>query len=311
MKSCQLAASPRGEAAEVQQTLPDTERLTLNSLYNALDLRFDQKYFKDYARLQMKTRLQKTGESLQEYDSEVERLANLAFFQPPSNCARKISLQYFVDGLKDEEIQKTVRMADVKDLKSALLSALKLEPANEASCRDRRSIHGARVTVDAPYESPCMKKLKEGIQDLMAQPQNKRWRDGQVCPDVDKELWRLGPDDSGVFWRWASVFRCRQGTMAPWARRLGCVLKEKEKEEVTRKERSRKKGQESPGERTDGERERRKETERESGRERESKTRLNRRKRKREREKEEKRAGKREGLVVLRKRRGESLSFAW
>ncbi|GFS53288.1 hypothetical protein TNCV_3844951 [Trichonephila clavipes] len=21
-----------------------------------------------------------------------------------------------------------------------------------------------------------------------------RWRDGQVCPDVDMELWRLGPD---------------------------------------------------------------------------------------------------------------------
>ncbi|GFU05027.1 uncharacterized protein TNCV_1291111 [Trichonephila clavipes] len=52
----------------------------------------------------------------------------------------------------------------------------------------------------------------------------KRWRDGQVCPDVDKELWRLGPDGSGVFWRWTSVSRCGQGTMAPWARRLGCVL---------------------------------------------------------------------------------------
>ncbi|GFY28321.1 hypothetical protein TNCV_4396531 [Trichonephila clavipes] len=51
-----------------------------------------------------------------------------------------------------------------------------------------------------------------------------RWRDGQVCPDVGKELWRLGPDGSGVFWRWTSVFRCGQGTMAPWARRLGCVL---------------------------------------------------------------------------------------
>ncbi|GFT76843.1 hypothetical protein TNCV_3200171 [Trichonephila clavipes] len=24
---------------------------------------------------------------------------------------------------------------------------------------------------------------------------------GQVCPDVDKELCRLGPDSSGVFWR--------------------------------------------------------------------------------------------------------------
>ncbi|GFW61099.1 hypothetical protein TNCV_4873091 [Trichonephila clavipes] len=28
-----------------------------------------------------------------------------------------------------------------------------------------------------------------------------RWRDGPVCPDVDQELWRLGPDSSGVFWR--------------------------------------------------------------------------------------------------------------
>ncbi|GFW69172.1 hypothetical protein TNCV_1819261 [Trichonephila clavipes] len=28
-----------------------------------------------------------------------------------------------------------------------------------------------------------------------------RWRDGQLCPDVDKELWRFGPDGSGVFWR--------------------------------------------------------------------------------------------------------------
>ncbi|GFT60406.1 hypothetical protein TNCV_4971721 [Trichonephila clavipes] len=51
-----------------------------------------------------------------------------------------------------------------------------------------------------------------------------RWRDGQVCPDMDKELWRLGTDGSGVFWRWTSVSRCGQGTMAPWDRRLGCVL---------------------------------------------------------------------------------------
>ncbi|GFX76617.1 uncharacterized protein TNCV_3163351 [Trichonephila clavipes] len=28
-----------------------------------------------------------------------------------------------------------------------------------------------------------------------------RWREGQVCPDVDNELWCLGPDGSGVFWR--------------------------------------------------------------------------------------------------------------
>ncbi|GFT80528.1 uncharacterized protein TNCV_5122471 [Trichonephila clavipes] len=40
IKACELAASLRGEAAEILQTLPLTDRLNLNSLYNALDLRF-------------------------------------------------------------------------------------------------------------------------------------------------------------------------------------------------------------------------------------------------------------------------------
>ncbi|GFS87488.1 hypothetical protein TNCV_207921 [Trichonephila clavipes] len=68
-----------------------------------------------------------------------------------------------------------------------------------------------------------------------------RWRDGQVCPDVDKELWHLGPDGSGG--------------------------KEKEQKKEDKKVR---------GERTDGRRRRereREETERKSG-ERESEARL-------------------------------------
>ncbi|GFV62217.1 uncharacterized protein TNCV_2034951 [Trichonephila clavipes] len=178
-KACQLAASLRVEAAEVLQTFPDTERLNLNSLYNALDLRFGQKYSKDYARLQMKTRLQKTGESLQEYVSEVERLANLAFSDHPATVREAISLQYFGDGLKDGEIQKAVRMADVQDLKSALLYALKLEAATQASRRDCQSIRGARVTADELCESRLLKemeKLKEEMQTIKAGISNQEKR---------------------------------------------------------------------------------------------------------------------------------------
>ncbi|GFT08309.1 uncharacterized protein TNCV_1439081 [Trichonephila clavipes] len=179
VKACQLAASLRGEAAEILQTLPDTERLNLNSLYNALDLRFSQKYSKDYACLQMKTRLQKTGESLQEYASEVERLANLAFTDYPPTVQEAISLQSFVDGLKDGEIQKAVRMADVQDLKSALLYALKLEAATQASRRDRQSIRRARVTADEPCESRLLKemeKLKEEMKTIKAGISNQEKR---------------------------------------------------------------------------------------------------------------------------------------
>ncbi|GFW69031.1 uncharacterized protein TNCV_2919291 [Trichonephila clavipes] len=118
------------------ETLADTERVNLNSLYNALDLRFGQKYSKDYACLQMKTRLQKTGESLLEYASEIEMFSNLTFSDYPAKVREIISLQYFVDGLKDREIQRAIRMTDAQDQKSALLYSLKLEAATPASHRD-------------------------------------------------------------------------------------------------------------------------------------------------------------------------------
>ncbi|GFU61184.1 retrovirus-related Pol polyprotein from transposon 412 [Trichonephila clavipes] len=79
-----------------------------------------------------------------------------------------IAFVYFVDGLKDEEIQRAFRISDVQYFKSALLYALKFE----AKCIDRHFIQGARGTGDAPCESPWRKqirKLKMEIQDLTAQ----------------------------------------------------------------------------------------------------------------------------------------------
>ncbi|GFU01032.1 retrovirus-related Pol polyprotein from transposon 412 [Trichonephila clavipes] len=90
-----------------------------------------------------------------------------------------ISLEYFVDGLMDEEIQMAVIMADVKDPKSALLYALKVEAATQASCIERHSIREARVALDAPCASPWksdIEKLRDESQALMAQRQNRRRR---------------------------------------------------------------------------------------------------------------------------------------
>ncbi|GFT43268.1 uncharacterized protein TNCV_2521141 [Trichonephila clavipes] len=103
VKACHLAAFLIEEAAEVLQTLPDTERLYLNSLYNAQIFSY-----KDYAHLQRKTRHQKLGESLQEHASEIQRLTTLAFSDFSANVREMISLEYFVDELEDEEIQRAV-----------------------------------------------------------------------------------------------------------------------------------------------------------------------------------------------------------
>ncbi|GFW23591.1 retroviral aspartyl protease family protein [Trichonephila clavipes] len=81
-----------------------------------------------------------------------------------------------MDGLKEGEIQKAVRMTDVQDLKSALLYALKLEAATQASRRDRQSIRAARVTADEPTN--CI------IPGLVAE--NRKFRFGLIdYPDPD------------------------------------------------------------------------------------------------------------------------------
>ncbi|GFT49092.1 hypothetical protein TNCV_3262001 [Trichonephila clavipes] len=79
---------------------------------------------------------------------------------------------------------------------------------------------GAPLTIGKAY----LKIIMSSFLGFCEWNTRNRWRDGQVCPDVDKELWRLGPDGSG-------------GGRRP----------EKKKKEVTRKERSRKRARKRRG----------------------------------------------------------------
>ncbi|GFX08646.1 uncharacterized protein TNCV_61731 [Trichonephila clavipes] len=92
-----LIASPVPVKLSLNEGKTNWDYLNLNSLYNALHLGFGQKYSKDYAYLQMRTRLQKTRESLQEYASKIEEHTNLAFSDYPANVQETIYLRYFVD----------------------------------------------------------------------------------------------------------------------------------------------------------------------------------------------------------------------
>ncbi|GFY12739.1 hypothetical protein TNCV_2449301 [Trichonephila clavipes] len=51
---------------------------------------------------------------------------------------------------------------------------------------------GAPLTIGEAY----LKIIMSSFLGFCEWNTRNRWRDGQVCPDVDKELWRLGPDGS-------------------------------------------------------------------------------------------------------------------
>ncbi|GFU79395.1 retrovirus-related Pol polyprotein from transposon 412 [Trichonephila clavipes] len=163
-KACQLAASLRADAADILQTLPETQRLDFDALVNALELRFGEKCVKDYSRLQLKSRQQKVSETLQELATDVERLSHLAFSDCPTEVREVLALQHFIDGVRDPEIQKALRMADLKDLKGALVFAMKFEAAQQATRKDR---HPIRAVNESDTSNSGVERLERQMRSFM------------------------------------------------------------------------------------------------------------------------------------------------
>ncbi|GFX05710.1 retrovirus-related Pol polyprotein from transposon 412 [Trichonephila clavipes] len=163
-KACQLAASLRAEAADILQTLPETQRLDFDALVNALELRFGEKCVKDYSRLQLKSRQQKVSETLQELATDVERLSHLAFSDCPTEVREVLALQHFIDGVRDPEIQKALRMADLKDLKGALVFAMKFEAAQQATRKDR---HPIRAVNESDTSNSSVERLERQMRSFL------------------------------------------------------------------------------------------------------------------------------------------------
>ncbi|GFS75830.1 retrovirus-related Pol polyprotein from transposon 297 [Trichonephila clavipes] len=163
-KACQLAASLRADAADILQTLPETQRLDFDDLVNALELRFGEKCVKDYSRLQLKSRQQKVSETLQELATDVERLSHLAFSDCPTEVREVLALQHFIDGVRDPEIQKALRMADLKDLKGALVFAMKFEAAQQATRKDR---HPIRAVNESDTSNSSVERLERQMRSFL------------------------------------------------------------------------------------------------------------------------------------------------
>ncbi|GFW72432.1 hypothetical protein TNCV_3796601 [Trichonephila clavipes] len=163
-KACQLAASLRADAADILQTLPETQRLDFDALVNALELRFGEKCVKDYSRLQLKSQQQKVSETLQELATDVERLSHLAFSDCPTEVREVLALQHFIDGVRDPEIQKALRMADLKDLKGALVFAMKFEAAQQATRKDR---HPIRAVNESDTSNSSVERLERQMRSFM------------------------------------------------------------------------------------------------------------------------------------------------
>ncbi|GFS99682.1 CCHC-type domain-containing protein [Nephila pilipes] len=163
-KARQLAASLRAEAADVLRTVPEEEQLNFEALTEALELRFGKKCLKDFSRLQLKSRQQRQ-----------------------TDVRDTLALRYFIDGVKDPEIQKALRLAELKDLKSVLVYSLKYEAAQQASRRDRHLVRGAEITNSDPGMADTLKEMRDILLSLNVKYNRNAQKTKVTC-------WRCGAE---------------------------------------------------------------------------------------------------------------------
>ncbi|KAJ8941376.1 hypothetical protein NQ318_003629 [Aromia moschata] len=111
-----LVISLRGQALEILQSIPEEQQNDYDRIVGALEIR-----------------QQRSNESLQEYEADIERLIHLAYPQAPKEFLEQIGIQTFIDGLLDTEMQQALRLGRHTTISDVLVAALEFKAAKEAS----------------------------------------------------------------------------------------------------------------------------------------------------------------------------------
>ncbi|KAI5751979.1 hypothetical protein M8J77_012644 [Diaphorina citri] len=153
-----LMLSLRGPAADLIQTLPKDSNLSYDELVSVIERRFGDDHMQDVYRIQLQNRVQKSGETLQQLQADIDRLAHLSYGTGHPEILNHIATAAFIDAIADRELQQALRLAGKKTPAEALAYALQVESAKQAS---RRSLRVRQVSVSdktdlyspsAPYE---------------------------------------------------------------------------------------------------------------------------------------------------------------
>uniref|UniRef100_A0A1B0GB86 Retrotransposon gag domain-containing protein n=1 Tax=Glossina morsitans morsitans TaxID=37546 RepID=A0A1B0GB86_GLOMM len=103
-----LITSLRGAAAEIIQIIPEGKRTEFAAIMDALERKYGSKHVKEVSHLELSSLCQKLNERIQDYATEIERLANLAYIGVPDDVLERLKIDAFVKELRDVELKKGV-----------------------------------------------------------------------------------------------------------------------------------------------------------------------------------------------------------
>ncbi|UYV73470.1 K02A2.6-like [Cordylochernes scorpioides] len=132
-RAINLIVALRGPALDLLQTIPEQDQRSYVSLVSALELRFGDQHSRHVFQSQLKLRRQKMGESLQEFEADLKRLCLMAYPSAPIDFIDQWVAQTFIEGIRNVEVQKTLRLTSFNTSREALIRALEIDAAFKIS----------------------------------------------------------------------------------------------------------------------------------------------------------------------------------
>ncbi|XP_067622357.1 uncharacterized protein, partial [Eurosta solidaginis] len=97
-KVAALFMALKGPAAEILQTIPEGERNCYEALMGVLERQYGTEYRRQMYQVELLNRFQWPGETLQEFASDIERLAHLANADAAVEYTERVKIQSFING---------------------------------------------------------------------------------------------------------------------------------------------------------------------------------------------------------------------
>ena len=103
-----LILALKGATAEILRTIPNSRRNNYNELMVALQRKFDDKHKRELYPVELGWRAQKSKESLQAFEMEIERLVQLTYPWENHPLIDNIKTVGFINGIRDPDIKLAV-----------------------------------------------------------------------------------------------------------------------------------------------------------------------------------------------------------
>ncbi|UYV78481.1 K02A2.6-like [Cordylochernes scorpioides] len=148
VKVTNLIVALRGPALDLLQAVPRADQQSYAMLMGKLELRYGEQHLRQVYQAQPKLRRQKVGESLQGLEADVKRLCHLAYPGAPIDFLDQLAAQTFIDGIRDVEVQRVLRLASFDKSREALVRALEVKAAYRVSESGHPRVRGAELVVE-------------------------------------------------------------------------------------------------------------------------------------------------------------------